>query len=344
MSLFMKKNHTMSAWAKTGRVVFISATFVSCVFYRQLVAHADTTAIQGRLSQTQQEVNKLFQLMDQSGIPDMQKQQLEIDIKKKIIADVIAVSNEQIDTVRDEIKNAPFPQTSDWQKVSDGLNASLDADQSYYQTVTDAIATNPELTNDDIRSIASALENKKTNIIDPGIKHIETVLASLNIKNILTIADARQKKVGTDIDKIYAKNLTKNQGLKTAYQKASSLIADAHAANDTAQSVTLNIYADQNDSSTQDFMRNLYKEITQWEASSTSASSTPANADASTNATASTATAIVPDATATTTPSAKPTTNQMRSYVEALVLQSLNDIQSAYSIFMQMSKDVKKYL
>ena len=332
MSFLSNKTHVTGAGQKIGRILFVALALVVCAAGRQTIAHADTTAVQDQLSQTQQEVAKLFQLMDQSGIPDMQKQQLEIDIKKKIVTDVIGVSEAQVDAVREEVQQAPFPKTADWQRVADGFNAILDADEHYYQTITDTLATNPGMTNDDIRSIAAAMEGRKTNTIDPDVKHIETVLATFNVKTILDIADARQAKIGSDVDKIYTKNLTQNQGLKTSYQQASSLIADAHHANETAQSITLNMYADQNDSSTQDFMKGLYKEIAQWEASSTptdNASSTTSTPD----------TGITID-TSTSTPSVP----QMRAYIESLVVQSLGDIQKAYAIFMQMSQNVKKYL
>ncbi len=331
MSFFSKKNSAAIARPSAGRFILAAASLLSFVLSGPMVISVHAATIQDQLSQTQQEVTKLFQLMDQSGIPDMQKQQLEIDIKKKIVTDVIAVSEAQVDAVREEVKQAPFPQTADWQRVVDGFNAILDADEHYYQTISDTITTNPGMTNDDIRSIASAMEERKTNTIDPDIKHIETVLATFNVKSILDIADAREKKVGSDVDKIYAKNLTQNQGLKTAYQQASSLIADAHHSNETAQSITLNMYADQSDSSTQDFMKGLYKEIAQWEASSTPADSTSATS--------------TPDAgTTTNTSTSTPSTRQMRAYVESLVVQSLNDIQKAYAIFMQMSQNVKKYL
>ncbi len=333
MSFFSKKNSTAVARSNAGRPILVAAGFLFFVFSGPMMAPAHAATIQDQLSQTQQEVTKLFQLMDQSGIPDMQKQQLEIDIKKKIVTDVIAVSEAQVDAVREEVKQAPFPQTADWQRVIDGFNAILDADEHYYQTISDTITTNPGMTNDDIRSIASAMEERKTSTIDPDIKHIETVLATFNVQNILDIADAREKKVGSDVDKIYTKNLTQNQGLKTAYQQASSLIADAHHSNETAQSITLNMYADQNDSGTQEFMHGLYKEIVQWEASST-----PAN-DANATSTPD-AGAGAMENTATSTPSVP----QMRAYVESLVVQSLNDIQKAYAIFMQMSQNVKKYL
>jgi len=333
MLFLSNKNHIAGTGQKNSRILLAALALVVCAAGRQTIAYADTGTIQNQLSQTQQEVNKLFQLMDQSGIPDTQKQQLEIDIKKKIITDVIAVSEAQVDAVREEIQQAPFPKTADWQKVADGFNAILDADEHYYQTITDTLSTNPGITNDDIRSIASAMEERKTNIIDPDIKHIETVLATFNVKSILDIADARETKVGTDVDKIYSKNLTQNQSLKTAYQQASSLIADAHRANEEAQSITLNMYADQNDSSTQDFMKNLGKEIAQWEASSTPATDTSATSTPNTG--------TAPDASTTIQ---MPTTPQIRAYVESLVVQSLSDIQSAYAIFMQMSQNVKKYL
>lgn len=342
MTRFSSNNHPSAPQRHVNRMALFAVVVVLCATTGLAAAHADTTNVQDQLSKTQQEVNNLFQLMDQSGIPDMQKQQLEIDIKKKIITDVIAVSEAQIDNVRSQIAQAAIPQTTDWQRVIDEFNTLLDNDEHYYQTINDAITTNPQMTNNDIRAIASAMEKQKTNVIDPDIKHIETVLATFNVDNILSIADARQEKVGSDVDKIYAKGLTQNQWLKTAYEQASSSIADAHRANGLAQSIALNMYADQTDTGTQKFMGDLAGQIAQWEASSTPATTTPTstpatdNLDASSTQTESTSSAaIVVQA---------PSTEQMRAYIESLVVESLNDIQSAYATFMQMSQNVKKYL
>lgn len=344
MTRFPSNNRPATPRKHIVKMAVLAAAVLLCTTTGLPAVHADTTDnVQNQLSKTQQEVDSLFQLMDQSGIPDMQKQQLEIDIKKKIITDVIAVSQAQIDNVRSQIEQAAIPQTAAWQRVVDGFNTLLDANERYYQTISDAIATNPQMTNDDIRAIAGAMEKQKTNVIDPDIKHIQTVLATFNIENILSIADAREKKVGSDVDKIYAKGLTQNQWLKTAYDQASSSIADAHRANELAQSIALNMYADQTDTGTQKFMENLAGQIAQWEASSTPPTSTPAidNPDAS-------STTSTPS-TSSSTPStpdivSAPSTEQMRAYMESLVVESLNDIQSAYATFMQMSQNVKKYL
>lgn len=341
------RSYSAAHSARAAGMALVAAVVLMGAAMGPAIARADTANVQDQLSKTQQEVNNLFQLMDQSGIPDTQKLQLEIDIKKKIITDVISVSDAQIDNVRAQIAQAPIPQTADWQNVVDGFNALLDANEHYYQTISDAIATNPQMTNDDIRSIAAAMEKQKTNTIDPDIKHIQTVLTTFNIKDILGIADARTKKVGSDVDKIYTKGLTQNPWLKTQYTQAASLITDAHRANDMAQSITLNMYADQTDTGTQTFMENLAQQIAQWEASSTPATTTPTSTSATSTADASSTPSLSPISTSTLSvpPTVStPSTTQMRSYIESLVVESLNDIQSAYAIFMNMSQNVNKYL
>lgn len=297
---------------------------------------ARASSVSDQLSQTQQEVAKLFQLKDQSGIPDQQKQQLEIDIKKKIITDVIGVAKTQIDALRQSVQQAPFPKTEDWQRVFDQFNATLDADEAYYQTVQDAIDTKPSISNDDISALASAIQERKKASIDPDLRHIQTILATFNVSDILSITDAREQKIGTDIDKVYAKNLTKNPSLRDAYAQARDLIADAHHSNDRAQSITITLYADQNDSSTRALMQDILKEVTAWEA--TTSSSTQ---DTST-------TMLQSDKTPTDQGGATSTPqiiapSRVHPYIEALIVRSLTDIKKAYGIFTQMSQNVQKY-
>ncbi|MFA6495110.1 MAG: hypothetical protein WC246_02140 [Candidatus Paceibacterota bacterium] len=318
-------------WSQASFFALMAIIVLACVVEKQSIPRANAASVQDQLLQTQQEVDKLFQLKDQSGIPDLQKQQLEIDIKKRIIADVIGVSKTQIEAVRNEIDQATIPQTDDWKRVVDSFGSLLDADEHYYQTIEDTIATNADLSNNDISLIAHAMEEHKTTIIDADIKHIQTVLATFNVKSILDIADAREQKIGSDVDKIYTKNLTQNRALKTSYTQAAALIADAHHADDSAQSIALNLYADQTDTTTQDFMKKLQQEISQWESSSTPASSTVTTTQSS---------GTTSDQAGEETPS----TIRVRTYIESLVVRSLGDIQKAYGIFTQMSQNVKKYL
>ena len=302
-----------------GVVVTTLLSLIGGWFFFAPSIYAASTDVQQKLIQTQNEMDKLFELQDQNALSSSAKQALEIDIKTKIILDVVDLARTQIQETREAVEKIIPSDKNEWTRVVEAIKTMLHDDDSYYESVENVLTDSHTVTLEDLKNIAKTMEQKKKSDINPDIKHIKTVVTSLNADSILSIADNRLQKVNSDVSKIYTNKLTKNTSLKESFAKAEKLIAQAHEKNTKAQKIITNLYADQNSTSTQLFMKDISREILSSLALPTTTSST-------------------------TTASSTVSTIQVRSYIETLTLATLDDIHQAYAIFLDMSANIKTYL
>lgn len=288
-----------------------------------------------KLSETQQEVSQLQAVKDDTTLSDSQKESEEIQLRRKIISNVLDVSLSQIEDARSQVGNLSFPSSSGaWEKVKDYLNKDLDDSQQYYEDRQKELADNYYMPNDQLKSLAKSIEDEKSGVIDQSIQRVNIISALLNIPRVLSVADQRLTKVKADISKIYSQNLTENPALQNLLDHASSEISDAHSRNDEALTIAINLYTDDSSTSTKDFIKELGKKITVlWESQSTStvaSASTSTSSDSSNDNLQGSVTVV--------------TFGNMENYLSNTIATSYTDIKSAYDIFVEMSVNVKDYL
>ena len=276
-------------------------------------AFAQSPEINQKLDETRDKVEQLVKIKDNSSLSDQDKTDAEISIKKEVLLNVLDLAQLQIKTVRTNLDGVTFPDTEEWKAIKGNLYNELDAARDYYNSTESDINDNSALTLDDLKTMASDVEQHKVDSIDASVRNINDVILTFNVGDVLLLAQERLHKINSDITKIYAKRLTQSSTLKQMFFAASQSLDQARSLDDKAKEILLNVYGQDTSPSSKRFIDDLNKTLMD----------------------AYLATASSSTSTAETAPDAR---TLIEDHVRSLVIQSLNDIKQTYATFIDMSK------
>jgi hypothetical protein len=333
----------------TKKIAIIACAFLAAVSLGLLSvkANAQDDVVSSKLSETQSDVTKLLNVKDDTTLTDQERERMEIDLKKKIISDVLDVSLNQIQTSQDQLGKLNLPGSDDWSSVKGFFNKNLETSKAYYQDTQDKLNSVDGSTLSGLNDLAKSLQDKKSSEIDPIIQRLNVVAATVNISDIISVADDRLSKVSADVSKIYSKKLTENMTLQTLLDQASGYVKKAHDFQDRALSTIINVYTSDTGTSTKDFVLSLKENLLKDKENALLTSAT-ATTTTSTDIKLFSSTAPLTSSTTTSTDESlvKPTISQadIDNYLASLTMGAYDSIKSAYDVFVKMSSNVNKYL
>jgi len=315
------------------KILSCAVVFVVLICVLQVIPAYAASNIDEKISETKDTVQKLLEIKDDTTLSIEERDRLEFQLKKSIIASIIDISLTQLKDARAYTQNISFPQSKDWENVKSFIFDSLDTYDAYYKEAKNSLQSN-ELTIEGMRELAKKIEIKKTTDIDAFLRKATSIRTTFGVNEILKRADERLKKVESDVHKIYAQKLTQKDDLNVSFQKAASAVGDARTLNNKAKEIILNLYttATSSASTTEDrahaesfilsFENEVHLFIKEHSASSTQASTTSLDAPLSISI----------------------TDEQKEEYLQDIIRQSAEKVRDAYNIFIQMSLDVKEYI
>jgi len=276
---------------------------------------AQSPELQEKLNETKEEVSKLLEVKDSTNLTQNEKERKETELKINILLSVIELSKTQLSDLSKQLEKLSLPSSEEWEALRDSLQSSIKEADAYYSSASESIEKKRSLLFlEDVKKIGQDLEAKKKAMIDPLVIKLNNIIVAFSIDPLLSLADTRLEKIELDINKIYNKNLTKNPALKKLFVDASALIEESHKNNSEAKEIILRLYTITNPEK-DEFLNEVFDSIT----SSTATSSTP-------NA----------------TPSFS--TSKIDSYISALIVESIDNLQDAYDVFIKMSTNAQNYL
>lgn len=276
---------------------------------------AQSPDIEQKLSTTKDDLQKLATIKDDTTLSAEQKAELELKLKKSIIADVIDVSKTQVLEMKKRVSDAILPDSDEWDAIKETLTKSLENATDTLEKSQDTLTQSTTL--DELKNVAKEIEATKTAVIDPLLTQANNIAVTASIDSILKLTDQRLEKIGVDINNIYEKKLTKNQSLRKMFDQASVSAKNAHQYNDQATTIVFNLYTPNQGTSTKLFIEKLSTDLALAYEKELDASSTEKR------------------------PSEEVLINQ---HIEELVTKALSQIRGTYDIFMKMSTNVKAYL
>ena len=282
-------------------------------------ASAQSPEINQKLDETRGKVEQLVKIKDDSSLSEQDKANAEISIKREVLLNVLDLAQLQIKTVRTKLDDVIFPDTEEWSAIKEKLYNALDAARDYYSTTESDINDNDALTLDDIKTVASDVEQHKIDTFDATVRNVNDVILTFNVGDVLLLAQDRLHKINSDITKIYAKRLTNSSTLKQMFFAASRSMDQARSLDDKAKEILLNVYGQDTSPSSKRFIDNLNKTLmVDYLATASSSTSTEQ------------------------TPPDKRTL--IENHIRSLVVKSLNDIKQTYDTFIDMSKKASSLL
>jgi hypothetical protein len=203
---------------------------------------AQSQEIQEKLTETKSKIEQLAEIKDSQDVSEEEKLNVEFDLKKEILGQVLNLGILQMDETKKTIEKTSFPDTEEWNQNKAYVLEQIAQHRSYYTTTKEELSQQEELTLEYIQQIAQAVELHKKEAIDQFIKELNDVIAVFNISDVLSLADQRLEKVQTDITKIYNKKLAKDDSLKELFRQASDTLQTAHTINNNAKELILHRY------------------------------------------------------------------------------------------------------
>lgn len=292
-------------------------------------AQTNATASSSPLAQTQAQLQELFKIQDDTSLPAEERELKEISLRREILKNIITIARTQAQDAYDQLNGVSFDEKDLWKPIQTSILSEITTAQSYYQDIADRLANDSTLTIDDLKNIAKELDQKKSDSIDPAIKKANTISALFHIGALLDVARDRLDKISVDVDKIYSQKLTADPTIRALFDKASNLFKDARASYNNTKDILAHLY-DTDTASAHAYAISLYNNLINQK------------------------TAAAIPLIVTTTPSTTPNTassktvSLQQSMIDKYIQKSLADIvasiKGTYSVFLQMSAQVKEYL
>jgi len=275
-----------------------------------------------KMAQIKNDLEKLQKIEDDITIPNNQKEEAEISLRKSIISNIVDISLSQLDDVENKLASTTFPESEQWQDVYHYLKKLLEKDRSYYLDVQSKINESQNISLDEIKKIAKSLESEKSSNMDADLTRANNVIAQLNFEPILAIATERLNKVKNDVNRIYSNKLTQNRALKDLLDEIEKNIKEASQFSDAAKQSILVFYTSTTTtSSTQETAALIKDKILEKKISS-----------------------ILTESPEADTSQIKVSLSDIDSYITQNITQAYNNIKSAYEKFIKMSTSIKKLI
>jgi len=299
----------MKYFSTTARI-FLSFVLIF-MFVASPLVYAQSSAIDQKLNETKAGIDKLLEVKDSITLSQSEKTKQEIELKTTLLLNILDLSLAQLNDLSDKVDHVSFSDTDDWTSIKTSYQQRLADAIAYYKDLQKwVLETKKPMTTQEIALGGKKIADQQSTTVDSLVREVNIILSAFNIDDIISLADGRLEKVGSDVDKIYSNNLTKNQKLKTLFDSALALVEKSHEQSDRAKEVILHLYDPSQSTSTQAFIDGLGKTL---------------------NTSTSTLSTLV----------ARPL---IESYVQDLIFGALDAVKSAYAIFLDMSANAKQYL
>lgn len=278
------------------------------------------TDIDSKISETKDVVQKLLQIKDDTSLDSVEREKLELQLKKTIVESILKISELQMDNAKGQLDAVSFPESDDWREVKSFLYESLDSHRDMFAKTKESLKSD-SISLDSIKEIAKNLEDEKIGEVDIFLKRVTNVSVAFNISDILKLTEERLKKVSSDVDKIYAQKLSDNEELRNLFRKAAQEVGDARTRNNQTKEIMLHLYTKEAESATGTpaddyfmaaFLKNVGDFVKNTDTSSTSSFEETNISKA-----------------------------QKEEYLQNIIKQSAEYVRDAYSTFIQMSLSVK---
>ena len=249
-------------------------------------------------------VSQLIQIKDDSSLSGFAKDEKELEARLNIVKDVLKLSTDEIAKLQERLKRLPLFDDKSREKILKTEYQKSLDDFSIYYADVSKKLDNVK-TNDDAKELAEDLKNYRDTTYNPEIKKIANFTILFYAADIVKTGKARLNKISEDISRLEKLGYLKTGVFADKLKKAKTLLDDADKLQQEAAAIILAV---------------------------------PKEADE-------TVATVTEQATGAT----NTTTDEIKIVEEPkdpgdLTSQSLKNVKDTYDIFLQIGKDLKKYL
>jgi hypothetical protein len=183
-------------------------------------------------------VNELLLIRDDANLSETEKLARELDLRKKILKEVLTLSLEEVNRLADKLDNLPqLTQNSREKALQNDYRASLTNHLNYYTT---QLAELDKLTTlEEVKNLAQKVKEYRDNAYNPEVQKIVNFVLVFYNEEVLKLAKTRLEKITTDIKKLEKLGYIKEGAFSREIKLAGEKLSSAQTALDQAKTTIL---------------------------------------------------------------------------------------------------------
>ena len=183
-------------------------------------------------------VSQLIQIKDDASISGPAKDEKELEARLNIIKNVLKLSTDEITKLRDRLEKLPkFDDESQEKILKTEYQKSLGSFSFYYTDMSEKLAD--VKTNDDAKALAEELKNYRDVTYNPEIKKIANFTILFYAADIVKTGKTRLNKISGDISRLEKLGYLKTGIFADKLKEAQTLLDDADKYQQEAAAIIL---------------------------------------------------------------------------------------------------------
>ena len=162
----------------------------------------------------------------------------DVVLRKQLLKSVMGDSYTEINNLKNRLNKINIAD-SDWKIIKEKLINDLAYFNDYYKDIESRIDSDPELSLEDIRSIANDLKDWRNSTYTPRLKEITNFILVFEEENLIKIANSRADKITGDLAKFDKQGYIKTNDLKKLFAQARKNLDNSQSSNNNAKELFL---------------------------------------------------------------------------------------------------------
>jgi len=183
-------------------------------------------------------VTELLNVRDDTSLTEEQKLVKELEIRKKILSEVLILSLEEVKKLEAKLDALPeFVDESSEKTLQGEFEVSLKGYSSYYTEQTDKLATLRTI--DEVKKLAQEIRDYRETKYNPRVQEIVNFVLIFYNEDVLKTANTRLEKISADVNKLEKLGYLKVGAFSAELKRASNILKSAAELNNQAKSLVL---------------------------------------------------------------------------------------------------------
>lgn len=225
--------------SKIPIVIFAMLIILQPALLRSEPVLATETAKPGAANPIESSVNELLTVRDNTSLSETKKLVKELEIRKKILNEVLSLSLDETNKLAAKINNLPvFAADSREKELRDEFKAVLEIFIAYYTEQFKKLAEFTKI--DETKKLAQEIKDYRDNIYNPQIKKLASFLLLFYNEDVLKVANIRLDKISADIKKLEKRGYIKAGIFTSKLKLAAEILSAAETLLEEAKNAVLN--------------------------------------------------------------------------------------------------------
>ena len=222
------------------KIIFTFVIFAVFAFVAPSVTNASTLPALPTVRQNLNEsVNRFIQARDGDST-NMSSEQNNLTHRKKIISDVLALSLQEITSVREKLNATHIDKESQLWTIREIILRWLNAEEKYFREIKDRVDNDLNL--GEVKALAREIQNHRNENYNANLINALDFILILRTLRLTDVAENRWNRINTDLQKIEGAGLIRVSSFAPQMSEAKERIDSARSLAEKSLVLIKNIY------------------------------------------------------------------------------------------------------